>query len=82
MKKVLLLLCLVFCGCSYSSEEVKLTVMPKELEDCRMFHIENGMDHFTVMRCPNSTTTTTTQEKSPRTVIVVDGIEYIKQEKN
>lgn len=56
--------------------------IPDELKDCS-FHLVKGdwtTNHITVVRCPNSTVSTSyMQGKTQQTVVVIDGVEYVKQ---
>jgi hypothetical protein len=58
-------------------------VLPPELADCKFFQLSGNSvtDKITVVRCPNSTTTTTYQVgKTKKSVVVIDGVEYVKRE--
>lgn len=83
MKKIIIFLFLIsLFGCGNNSyNEVVFPVIPTELKDCKTFNLQNVNGFgITVMRCPNSTTSTNYNEgKIKKTVVVVDGEEYIKK---
>ena len=70
-------------ACTPSANEVKFGVMPEGLKDCKTFEVWPGDGNkITVFRCPNSTTSINyMQGKVHKTVITIDGIEYIPKEK-
>jgi hypothetical protein len=78
MKKIILLICLALTACTPSASEKRMPVMPKGLEDCSVYTINDGeLGVYTVFRCPDSTTTTSYKEgKTTKTVVVIDGKEY------
>lgn len=85
MKFVILLSCIVIgiAGCERKyTDNTEQYPLPPEMSDCKIWYLQNNGYGLTAVRCPNSTTTTTYQKgKSTETVIVVDGVEYIKKEK-
>ena len=61
MKQTLTFLAVAFLasGCHPSAEERFFPVMPKELQGCKVFDLDDGAGkapRLTVMRCPNSST--------------------------
>lgn len=67
MKKVVLLACLLMCGCDNTASEIALPTditMPDGLKDCKFFKIDapgvGGIGYMRVVRCPNSSTTNVT----------------------
>lgn len=61
-------------GCENSYEEANFPARPPELQDCKIYYLENeGGNTITVVRCPNSDTSTTyRQGKTVRTTVVID----------
>lgn len=91
MKKLLLVAAVAsvaLAGCSGSNTPQQLkTSFPLDkirgLEDCTFNRVDPGDVYsvITVVRCPNSTTSTTYQMgKTTATVVVIDGIEYVKKQ--
>lgn len=85
MKKLLLIACvLALAGCMKNEyKAISYPVLPDGLKDCQFFRVASAEgDSMQVTRCPNSTTTTATRQgkSGTSTVVVVDGIEYIKKE--
>lgn len=83
MKKIILVIVSLFLltSCSNSSNEILFPVKPEELNDCKFYSLSNesGISLY-VVRCPLSATTVEYSEgKTTRSVIVVDGQEYIKK---
>lgn len=81
MKNALwLILVLVLVGCKGENEYTPLhfPTLPPELSDCKFYYVSNENWHrLSIVRCPNSTTSTTYRDnKSQKTVIVIDGVEY------
>jgi len=84
MKKLLAVFALiVLAGCDPYSQDVstRYSVKPAELKDCSFNELGGGGGRITVVRCLNSTTTTTMHEKSLKTIVVIDGVEFEKVEK-
>lgn len=86
MKKILITLLAVIAlsGCEPSAREVIPEVIPKELQDCRLYELKNRAgEYMKIMRCPNSTTstnyTTGGKSKTHHTDIVIDGTTYEKK---
>ena len=76
---LLALISLVGCG-EPSATQVKYSVLPDELKDCSFTQVcKTTVSCIMVVRCPNSTVTTTTQEKHKKTVVTIDGVEYVKK---
>ena len=64
MKRTLtfLAVALLASGCTPSAQERFFPVMPKELQDCKVFDLDDGTGktpRLTVVRCPNSSTSST-----------------------
>ena len=78
MKTTILILTLVFAGCTDKVEERKFAAMPKELADCRVFYLQNSSGNsMTVVRCPNSATTAEARSgKTTQATVTIDGVEY------
>lgn len=56
-------------------------VVPDGLKDCEFYYVESKEEYqrLTVVRCPNSATTTVMPKQGkvePKTIIVIDGVEY------
>ena len=73
MKRILtfLAVALLASGCTPSAQERFFPVMPKELQDCKVFRLDDGsgtgLGAMNVMRCPNSSTSVT--YKSGKTTV-------------
>ena len=49
-------------------------------EDCKVAIVSDGISTITVVRCPfSSTTVKQPSGKSTKTVVVIDGVEYVKK---
>lgn len=86
MKKILAIILAVVAlsGCEPSAKEVVMEVIPKALEDCRLYELKSRSgEYIKVMRCPNSTTstnfTTGGKSKTHHSDIVIDGATYEKK---
>ena len=67
MKKSLIILALLLCGCSKSTERIDSKyVLPSGLEDCKIYRLNSeGLTRaLYVVRCPNSDTSTNWSERS------------------
>lgn len=65
---------LALAACTDKVEERKFSAMPKELADCRVFHVQNRNGNaMTVVRCPNSATTAVRSGKTAHTTVTIDG---------
>lgn len=85
MKKILVVLSvLLLNGCSdqiIEDANFKNTV-PAGLADCKLFKNADPMSStIKIVRCPNSTTNTTYRVgKTTNSTVVIDGVEYIRNE--
>ena len=61
-------------GCENSYREADFPARPPELQDCKIYYLENETgNEITVVRCPNSDTSTTyKQGKVTDTTVVID----------
>jgi hypothetical protein len=68
MKILIVLLALVLSGCGPSAEEVTYPVLPKELEDCKFYILQQGGlgGYTSIVRCPHSDTSASYLVKSGR----------------
>jgi hypothetical protein len=72
---------LVGCG-DPSAAKISYPVWPKELSDCEVFNVSDGISNIKVVRCPMSSTTATyKQGKTTAVTVVIDGVEYEKKGK-
>lgn len=76
---------IALAGCTPSANEIFVEVMPKALEDCKLYEIKSsGGSSIKVMRCPNSTTSTNYdtggKHRTLHANIVIDGVTYEKKE--
>ena len=72
-------------GCTPETEEIGNKYdIPKELSDCVFLKMrDTNASEIIVVRCPNSTTSVNyTSGKTTRSVIVVDGVEYVAKDLN
>lgn len=83
MKKIAFAVVVFLVGCTPSTKDVRNHyALPTELNDCTFHYLrDDGGSGITVVRCPNSSTSAKTGGKTPRTTIVIDGVEYEKVEK-
>ena len=66
MKKSLIILALLLCGCSKKTEQIDSKYMlPSGLEDCKIYRLDpEGLTRsLYVVRCPNSGTSTNWSER-------------------
>jgi hypothetical protein len=82
-KVAAVVLCVLVAGCEATTEDSKTRYsVPEHLNDCSFTYMRNTNGNaITVVRCPNSSTSTVTQEKSPKAVVVIDGVQYEKVKK-
>lgn len=61
-------------GCEASYKEANFPARPPELQDCKIYYLEDeDVNQITVVRCPNSDTSTTYKHgKATRTTVVID----------
>lgn len=81
MKNTLLILTSIvaLAACTPSADTMNFPVMPPEMQDCKVFRIDNGSGTAIVaVRCPNSTTTSKNGKQLPTAVL--DGATYQKVE--
>ena len=67
MKKSLIILALLLCGCSKSTDEIDSKyVLPSGLEDCKIYKLHPGglAQALYVVRCPDSNTSTNWSESN------------------
>lgn len=70
MKKSLIILTLLLCGCSKSAEQIDSNyLLPSGLEDCKIYKLNSeGLSQtLYVVRCPNSSTSTNWSGQSGKT---------------
>ena len=78
-----LALACTLAACDPHAEQVVFPVLPDALKDCTFHYVSSGGNGITVARCPNSTTSTTYPSgKTKRTSVVIDGAEYVRQERS
>lgn len=76
------LLVLAVTGCEREVHESTYYPLPKELEHCKQYESKASGPggRMTIIHCPNATTTTQIAAKTPKKVVVIDGVEYEKKE--
>lgn len=73
---LVILAVLFLSSCSKQTAEVSSDfTLPKDLENCKLYIMTNGLTAIYVVKCPGVTSTMTTG-KYPKTTITVDGVEY------
>ncbi len=86
LHRLMLPLILVAClsGCYQNAyREERMPVLPPELVDCKIYTITvKNVGPVVMARCPNSTTAVQYKsDKTTRTTIIVDGVEYVPKSK-
>jgi hypothetical protein len=86
MKRLIVILgLLALAGCTQPQQPVATTDLKQVpgLTDCtyHRFYSGHGSTTLIAVRCPNSSTTTTYQSgKTSTSVVVIDGVEYVRRE--